>query len=89
MAWKTFPCVDAGIAFAKMYAKLKLDLSLRKTGAMEPKECFYKEQFGYCWQDNEQWLFQAVDLTEKPLGEPVKVELEELVFHHDEDEELH
>jgi len=83
------PRVDAGIAFVKMYAKLKSDLSRRKMRAMEPKECFYKEQFGYCWQDNGQWLFQAVDLTEKPLGEAVKVELEELVFHHDEDEELH
>ena len=84
MAW-----VDAGIAFVKMYAKLKLDLSQWKISAMEPKECFYKEQFGYCWEEDEQWLFQAVDLTEKPLGGPVKVELEELVFHHDEDEELH
>jgi len=84
LAW-----VDAGIAFVKMYAKLKLDLSQWKISAMEPKECFYKEQFGYCWEEDEQWLFQAVDLTEKPLGGPVKVELEELVFHHDEDEELH
>lgn len=56
---------------------------------MEPKECFYKEQFGYCWLDKDQWLFQAVDMTEKPLGESIKVELAELVFHHDEDEELH
>lgn len=54
---------------------------------MEPKECFYREQFGYCWLDNEQWLFQ--DESEQPLGEPVKVELGELVFHHDQDEELH
>jgi len=30
-----------------------------------------------------------VDLTEKPLGEPVKVDLGEIVFHHDQDEELH
>ena len=56
---------------------------------MEPKECIYREQFGYCWQDNGQWLFQAVDVTEKPMGEPVQVELGELVFHHDQDEELH
>jgi hypothetical protein len=25
----------------------------------------------------------------QPLGEPIQVELGELVFHHDEDEELH
>ena len=56
---------------------------------MQPKECFYKDQFGYCWTENEQWLFQAVDLHELPLGEPLKVELGDLVFHHDEDEELH
>jgi hypothetical protein len=56
---------------------------------MEPKECFYKEQFGYCWLEKEQWQFQAVDVREQPLGEPIKVELSELVFHHDEDEELH
>jgi len=56
---------------------------------MEPKECFYREQFGYCWLEAGQWLFQAVDMTEKAVGEPVKVELEALVFHHDQDEELH
>ena len=56
---------------------------------MQPKECFYREQFGYCWTEVGQWLFQAVDLTEKAVGEPVKVELAELSFHHDEDEELH
>jgi len=56
---------------------------------MEPKECFYRAQFGYCWMEDEQWLFQAVDVTEKAVGEPLKVELGDLVFHHDEDEELH
>ena len=56
---------------------------------MQPKECFYKSQFGYCWQEDGHWLFQAVDLTEKEVGDPLKVELGELVFHHDEDEELH
>ena len=56
---------------------------------MEPKACFYKEQFGYGWLDKDQWLFQAVDMTEKRLGESIKVELAELVFHHDEDEALH
>ena len=56
---------------------------------MEPKECFRETQFGYCWLDDGQWLFQAVDVHEQALGEPVKVELSELVFHHDEDEELH
>lgn len=56
---------------------------------MEPKECFYQEQFGYCWLEGDQWLFQAMDVREQPLGEPVKVELGELLFHHDEDEELH
>jgi len=56
---------------------------------MELKECFYQEQFGYCWLEGSQWLFQAMDVREQPLGEPVKVELGELLFHHDEDEELH
>lgn len=56
---------------------------------MQPKECFYREQFGYCWMENDQWMFQAVDVHEEPVGEPVKVELREIVFHHDEDEELH
>jgi hypothetical protein len=30
-----------------------------------------------------------VDVAEHPLGEPIRVELGDLVFHHDEDEELH
>ena len=56
---------------------------------MEPKECFYREQFGYCWQVDDQGRFQAVDMTEKAVGEPVEVALADLVFHHDQDEELH
>ncbi|OZA34785.1 MAG: hypothetical protein B7X82_04255 [Hydrogenophilales bacterium 17-64-65] len=64
-------------------------LPTTKARTMEPKECFYKEQFGYCWLVDGQWLFQAVDVAEQPLGEPVKVELGELVFHHNQDEELH
>lgn len=57
---------------------------------MEPKECFHKEQFGYCWLvEDGQWRFQAADVRGQPLGEPITVELGELVFHHDEDEELH
>lgn len=56
---------------------------------MQLKECFHREQYGYCWMEGDQWMFQAVDPTEKPVGEPVKVELGELRFHHDEDEELH
>lgn len=60
-----------------------------KGAAMEPRECFHDTQFGYCWLDDSQWLFQAVDVHEQPVGEPVKVDLSELVFHHDEDEELH
>lgn len=56
---------------------------------MEPKECFYQEQFGYCWLSDGRWLFQAVDVHGKPVGKPVGVELKELVFHHDQDEELH
>lgn len=56
---------------------------------MESKECFFKEQFGYCWLEGEQWLFQAVDVGGQPLGGSIKVELGQLVFHHDEDEELH
>lgn len=56
---------------------------------MEPRECFYQEQFGYCWLEDGHWLFQAVDVTEQPVGEPVEVELGALVFHHDQDEELH
>jgi hypothetical protein len=56
---------------------------------MEAKECFYQEQFGYCWLVDDQWMFQAVDQTEVPLGEPLKVVLADIVFHHDQDEELH
>ncbi len=56
---------------------------------MEPKECFYKEQFGYCWLADGRWLFQAVDVRGQTVGTPVGVELVELVFHHDQDEELH
>ncbi|MBT9540230.1 hypothetical protein [Thiobacillus sp.] len=56
---------------------------------METKECFLKDQFGYCWLEHDQWMFQAVDVHEQLLGEPIKVELADLVFHHDEDEELH
>jgi hypothetical protein len=61
----------------------------KKARTMEPKECFHDGQFGYCWQENDQWKFQAVDVSEQPLGEPIEVKLGELVFHHDEDEELH
>jgi hypothetical protein len=53
---------------------------------MEMKGCFYKDQFGYCWLVNDQWMFQAVDINEEPLGEPIKVELDDIVFHHEEDE---
>jgi len=56
---------------------------------MEPRECFYRDQFGYCWLEDDHWLFQAVDVTEQPVGEPVEVDLAALVFHHDQDEELH
>lgn len=56
---------------------------------MEPKECFRGDQFGYCWIEAGQWLFQAARVGGEAVGEPVKVELRELVFHHDEDEELH
>jgi len=39
-------------------------------------------------------MFQAVVVAERPVreqpvGEPIAVALEDLVFHHDEDEELH
>jgi hypothetical protein len=60
-----------------------------KGKTMQPKECFYRDHFGYCWQEDGQRLFQAVDVHEEPVDEPVKVELGEIVFHHDEDEELH
>jgi hypothetical protein len=61
---------------------------------MEPKECFHNMQFGYCWLEKGQWMFQAVEVLEhpvreQPVGDPLKVELSDLVFHHDEDEELH
>lgn len=56
---------------------------------MEFRECFYKDQFGYCWLERDQWMFQAVEVGERPIGEPIKVELADLAFHHDEDEELH
>jgi hypothetical protein len=54
---------------------------------MERKGCFYHEQFGYCWLEGDQWMFQAVDVHEQPLGEPVPVALKDLVFHHEEDED--
>ena len=56
---------------------------------MEPKECFYREQFGYCWLADRRWMFQAADAHGNPMGKPIGVELREIVFHHDEDEELH
>lgn len=56
---------------------------------MQTKECFFQQQFGYCWLEGEQWLFQAVDLSEDPVGEPIEVDLADIVFHHDQDEELH
>lgn len=56
---------------------------------MQPKECFYRDQFGYCWLEGEQWLFQPVDAHGEPLSEPARVDLHEIAFHHDEDEELH
>ena len=61
---------------------------------MQSRECLHNGQFGYCWLDKEQWMFQAVVIAEhpvreQPVGEPVPVALEDLVFHHDEDEELH
>lgn len=61
---------------------------------MEPKECFLKDQFGYCWIEKGQWMFQPVvvrthPVREQTVGDPVPVDLRDLVFHHDEDEELH
>lgn len=56
---------------------------------MQPRECFYQEQFGYCWLSDGRWMFQAVDMHGQPVGIPVGVELGEVVFHHDQDEELH
>lgn len=53
---------------------------------MELKGCIYKNQFGYCWLEQGQWMFQPVDVREQPVGEPVEVELKDLVFHHEEDE---
>lgn len=53
---------------------------------MEPRGCFYHDQFGYCRLEDGQWLFQAVDEHEHNLGSPLKVDLEELVFEHEEDE---
>lgn len=56
---------------------------------MEQKECFCRNRFGYCWLEGDQWWFQAVDEQGAALDEPCRVELVELVFHHDRDEELH
>jgi hypothetical protein len=81
-------CVGLLASFQE-YARLRQDVSCGKVHIMEPRECFYREQFGYCWQVDEHWLFQAVDETEETVGEPVRVELGEIVFHHDQDEELH
>ncbi|HBU28646.1 MAG TPA: hypothetical protein DEB56_02370 [Thiobacillus sp.] len=76
------------LASLQEYARLKWNVR-GKASIMGPRECFYREQFGYCWQVDGHWLFQAVDETEAPLGEPVRIELGEIVFHHDQDEELH
>ncbi len=51
---------------------------------MEPRECFYHDQFGYCWLERDQWFFQAVDVHEQNVDEPVPVTVDELVFEHDE-----
>ncbi|MDT3706370.1 MAG: hypothetical protein ROZ09_06045 [Thiobacillus sp.] len=57
--------------------------------SMQPKECFYKDQFGYCWLADRRWMFQALDAAEKPVGDPISVDLHEIVFHHDQDEKMH
>lgn len=54
---------------------------------MEQKGCIYQNQFGYCWQSNGQWFFQPVDVHEQPTGEPIPVPLDEIRFHHEEDED--
>jgi len=56
---------------------------------MEPRECFYRDQFGYCWLEGEQWIFRAGEPGAQPVDEPIEVNLEDLTFHHDDDEELH
>ena len=54
---------------------------------MEPRECFFKNQFGYCWLEKGLWYFRPVDEVEGEIGEPVEVSQQELVFEHEEDEE--
>lgn len=54
---------------------------------MEPRGCLYHDQFGYCWLEDGQWLFQAVDEHEQNLGGPVKADLADLMFEHEEDED--
>lgn len=54
---------------------------------MEPRECFFKNQFGYCWIEKGRWYFRQVDEVEGEIGEPVEVSQQELVFEHEEDEE--
>lgn len=56
---------------------------------MEPRECFCKDQFGYCRLEGEQWMFRAAEVGGLPMDETIKVELADLTFHHDEDDELH
>ena len=56
---------------------------------MEPRECFCRGQFGYCWLEGEQWMFRAAEAGEQPVDAPIAVDLADLAFHHDEDEELH
>jgi len=53
---------------------------------MEPRECFFHDQFGYCWIENGHWQFQAVDEHEKNMGNPTPVDVTDLVFEHEEDE---
>ena len=54
---------------------------------MEQKGCIFQNQFGYCWQSKGQWFFQPVDVREQPTAEPVPVPLDEIRFHHEEDED--
>ena len=58
------------LASTEKYARLKFRMIHIRMGTMEARECFRKEQFGYCWLEGRQWMFQPVDVTGKPLGEP-------------------
>jgi hypothetical protein len=51
---------------------------------MELRGCFYQDRFGYCWLQQDQWYFQAVDDQDDKIDAPIQVGPDEVAFEHDE-----